>query len=126
MFRYARGEDVPAFVVRDFIDELLKLMFGGLASPSFALPPFRRMQDKPWAIAWRAAELRLATEGGEDIDIPQLAHLLGVRAGMLADHIRSHFPESGELVPRAFLDEIMDAMRKSGDIVPDLILGMEA
>ena len=112
MFRYARGMDIPPFVVRDFIDELLKLMFGGLASGSFALPPFRRMTDKPWAIAWRVAELRLAAEGGEDIDIPQLAHLLGTKPAELADHIHAHFPDAESLVPREFLDEIIEALKQ--------------
>ena len=112
MFRYARVMDIPPFVVRDFIDELLKLMFGGLASGSFALPPFRRMTDKPWAIAWRVAELRLAAEGGEDIDIPQLAHLLGTKPAELADHIHAHFPDEESLVPREFLDEIIEALKQ--------------
>ncbi len=112
MFRYARGMDIPPFVVRDFIDELLKLMFGGLASGSFALPPFRRMTDKPWAIAWRVAELRLAADGGEDIDIPQLAHLLGAKPTELAAHIHAHFPDAESLVPREFLAEIIEALRQ--------------
>jgi hypothetical protein len=123
MFRYARGMDIPPFVVRDFIDELLKLMFGGLASGSFALPPFRRMTDKPWAIAWRIAELRLAAEGSETIDIPQLAHLLGTKSAVLADHIHAHFPDAGTNVPQAFLDEMIDAFKQTdGDIASCLML----
>lgn len=78
LFRYARGENVPPPLVQSFLDELLTLMFTGLASGAMALPPFNKMQDRPWALAWRIAELRLAIENGMDLDTEQFAHLMGV------------------------------------------------
>jgi len=107
MFRYARGESVPPFVVRDFIDELLNLMFCGLASNTLALPPFSRMRDKPWASAWRLAELRLAIEAGETMNISQLAHLLGMPASELKSQICQQFPDAGDDVPAAFIQSIV-------------------
>ncbi len=77
LFRYARGEDVPEVIVASFIDELLTLMFAGLASGALALPGFDKMRDRPWAVAWRAAELRLNASAHEPVSWSQLAHLLG-------------------------------------------------
>ena len=77
LFRYARGEAVPPFIVRSVLDDLLELLFGGLASPALGLPPWRRMGDRPWALAWRAAELRLLVESEEPVEASVLAHLLG-------------------------------------------------
>ncbi len=112
LFRYARGEGVPYVIVRDFLDDLLNLMFCGLASNNLALPPFSRMQDKPWALAWRMAELRMAFEGHEVMDIPQLAHLLGIRAGDLRMQIEASVGGSvGDEVPREFLKQMLEGMR---------------
>ena len=107
MFRYARGEAVPPFIVRDFINELLNLMFCGLASNMLALPGFNRMQDKPWAIAWRTAELRLALETDEPMEISQLAHLLGMSGTELKKQIQMQFPEADTLVPREYIQSLM-------------------
>ena len=87
MFRYARGEQVPSFLVRDYMDELLNLMFCGLASNVLALPSFNRMQDKPWALAWRRAEIRLIIEAAEPVEVSRLAHLLGLPANDLSHRL---------------------------------------
>lgn len=110
LFRYARGEAVPPFIVQDFIDELLKLMFCGLATNTMALPPFKRMQDKPWAIAWRLAELRLAMEGEIEMDVSQIAHLLGESASTIEHQLCEKGFSPEEAVPKAFLDEIFQAL----------------
>lgn len=107
MFRYARGEAVPSFFVHDFIDSFLKLMFCGLANNTMALPPMRRMADKPWAHAWRLAELRLAVEGEERMDISQLAHLLGRKEEEVRDEIHKVYPETADEVPHAYLQSVM-------------------
>ena len=79
LFRYARGNAIPSFVVKNFLDEFLTLMFAGVASGVLALPKFEKMADKPWALAWRTAELRMALEQDENAQIPisDAAHLLG-------------------------------------------------
>lgn len=107
MFRYARGEAVPPFIVRDFINELLNLMFCGLASNMLALPGFNRMQDKPWAIAWRFAELRLALETDETMEISQLAHLLGIPASELKMQIKERFPDVQDIVPGEYIKSLL-------------------
>lgn len=105
LFRYARGEAVPAFIVRDFLDDLLKLMFCGLASPSMAVPSFERMGDRPWAHAWRLAELRLVCEEKQDVDTASLAHLLAVPAAELIRYLESRgLP--GHTVPGAELETL--------------------
>lgn len=110
LFRYARGEFVPPPIVMDFIDELLKLMFCGLASNTMALPPFERMSDRPWAIAWRFAELRLGIEGHETLDISQLAHLLGVPPATLRQRLEMVGFCDIDVVPEAFLKEMYQAL----------------
>ena len=110
MFRYARGEDVPPPLVLDFIDELLKLMFCGLATDQMALPPFKRMMDKPWANAWRLAELRLALEGHQIMDIPTLAHLLGEKQAVLAQRLIQNGFDPTDPIPPCFIQEITNAI----------------
>ena len=105
LFRYARGEAVPSFIVRDFLDDLLKLMFCGLASPSMAVPSFERMGDRPWAHAWRMAELRLVREEKQDVDTPTLAHLLGVSSAQIMTYLESHGLPN-HTVPPNHLEEI--------------------
>ncbi len=78
LFRYARGQDVPPFIVRAFLADLLNLMFAGLASGAIALPKWDKMADRPWAYAWRLAELRLCAEDPQEMNADELAHLLGV------------------------------------------------
>ena len=56
LFRYARGEAVPPVLVESFLDTFLNMMFCGLASGVLALPSFKKMEDRPWAMAWRLAE----------------------------------------------------------------------
>lgn len=107
MFRYARGEAVPPILVRDFIDTFLNLMFCGHASNTLALPPFRRMHDKPWAQAWRLAELRLAFETDDPVDVPQLAHLLGISQSELIAQIGSRCQE----VPREFIQTLYETLK---------------
>ena len=112
MFRYARGEEVPAFIVKSFIDELLVLMFCGLASNHLALPGFNRMQDKPWATAWRMAELRLMLEGEEEIEKGTLAHLLGISVQALEERIHRAFPERTDPnIPNDFIRSILMNLR---------------
>ncbi|MDX9719440.1 MAG: hypothetical protein RBU37_01740 [Myxococcota bacterium] len=89
MFRYARGDNVPPFIVRSFIDELLELMFAGLASGALALPSWQKMEDRPWAAAWRAAELRLLLESEDAPELQQLAYLLGVKPHTLEERLRA-------------------------------------
>lgn len=114
LFRYARGVDVPYVMVRDFLDDLLNLMFCGLASNNLALPPFRRMADKPWALAWRAAELRMALEGHEVMDVPQLAHLLGIRPEELSTQILAQgLSVVDGVVPEAFLRQMLELLKDS-------------
>ncbi len=110
LFRYARGDAVPPFIVQDFIDGLLKLMFCGLATNTMALPPFKRMQDKPWAIAWRLAELRLAIEGAIEMDVSQIAHLLGEPVSMIERELSEKGYSSEGAIPEAFLYEIFQAL----------------
>ncbi len=100
LFRYARGESVPSPIVETFLDELLTLMFAGLGSGALALPSFQRMQDRPWAIAWRLAELRLFLERGEGMDRKQFAHLVGTREDEVASALeRNHYPRDGKVPP---------------------------
>lgn len=113
MFRYARGEQVPTVIVQDFRDELLKVMFSGLASGAFALPPFQRMADKPWAVAWRLAEIRLAFEGYESTDVSQLAHLLGISRGALTQQLIAHGYDPNTAIPAEFLHELYEEFLKS-------------
>ena len=115
MFRYARGEQVPPVIVQDFRDDLLKLMFSGLASGAFALPPFKRMADKPWAIAWRMSEIRLAFEGHESTDLSQLAHLLGISRGVLAQQLISHGYDPNMDIPADFLHTLYAEFLKTKD-----------
>lgn len=89
LFRYARGQNVPASLVQSFRDDLLKILFCGLASNTMAIPSYRRMSDRPWAHALRLAEMRLAFSGTETIDWNRLAHLLDVK---LTD-LLSQFPD---------------------------------
>jgi len=105
LFRYARGENVPDSIVRVFIDDLLELLFCGLASPSMALPSFRRMEDRPWAHAWRAAEIRLILASHEDTDTGTLAHLLKIPANTLAKYLIQNGCEP-DYVPADKLDEV--------------------
>lgn len=112
LFRYARGENVPPPLVASFLDELLTLMFSGLASGAMALPAFNKMQDRPWALAWRAAELRLAVEAGNELETEQFAHLLGispisVREGLVQRGVTdtSHVPTA---VLRSWVQEILE------------------
>lgn len=95
MFRYARGEQVPSFLVRDYMDELLNLMFCGLASNVLALPSFSRMQDRPWALAWRRAEIRLIIEDAEPVEVSRLAHLLGISSHELAQRLQLSDADNG-------------------------------
>ena len=107
MFRYARGEAVPPVLVKDFIDTFLTMMFCAHASNSLALPPFRRMQDKPWAAAWRLAELRLAFETDDPVEPQQLAHLLGIQTADLCAQIGAHCSE----VPRNFIQKLYETIK---------------
>ena len=113
MFRYARGEDVPPAIVQDFRDVLLNLMFTGLASGALALPSFRRMADRSWAIAWRLAEIRLALEGHETTDVSQLAHLLGVTQNVLAQQLIARGYDPNAPIPAAFLQDLYAELNKS-------------
>lgn len=114
LFRYARGEAVPYVIVRDFLDELLNLMFCGLASNQLALPPFSRMADKPWALAWRMAELRMAWEGCETMDVPQMAHLMGVRQEVLLTQIEEQgLTVTDGMIPPEFLKLMMEHIKES-------------
>lgn len=114
MFRYARGEAVPPIIVKDFIDTFLSLMFCGHASNSLALPPFKRMHDKPWAAAWRLAELRLAFETDDPVEIPQLAHLLGISQAELIAQIGSPCQE----VPREFIQTLYETIKAGMNEAP--------
>ncbi len=111
LFRYARGEAVPPAIVMDFLDDLLKLMFCGLANNTMALPPFKRMSDRPWAIAWRLAELRLAFEGHESMDASQLAHLLGVPQNTISTQLTDAGYEPDQPIPEAFLKDVYDTLK---------------
>ncbi len=115
MFRYARGEDVPDAIVRVFIDDLLELLFCGLASPSMALPSFRRMEDRPWAHAWRAAELRLIRSAHEDTDTGTLAHLLKIPSNTLAKYLIQNGCEP-DCVPAAKLDEVCEFFKNLSEL----------
>ena len=106
MFRYARGMAIPAVIVQDFRDELLRMMFCGLASGTLALPPFRRMADKPWAMAWRLAEIRLALEGHETTDLSQLAHLLAMPQNALACELAARGYDPMQPIPAEFLQKV--------------------
>ncbi|MFA5625479.1 MAG: hypothetical protein WC966_10575 [Bradymonadales bacterium] len=105
LFRYARGENVPAPLVQSFLDELLALMFTGLASGVMALPPFNRMQDRPWALAWRVAELRLAIEQKIHIESKQFAHLLGVSPIVVREGLQQRGISDTSHVPADVLQE---------------------
>lgn len=111
LFRYARGESVPVFIVQDFLDELLKIMFCGLATNAMALPPFKRMADKPWAVAWRLCELRQAFEGEIDMDVSQLAHLLGEPASEIALRLSEQGFSTEDAIPEKMLHEIYEALK---------------
>lgn len=102
LFRYARGNAIPAFVVQNFLDEFLTLMFAGVASGVLALPKFEKMADKPWALAWRAAELRMTLERDENaqIALSDAAHLLGTTSDMLS---ASYKNETGNAVQNGHL-----------------------
>lgn len=106
LFRYARGESIPAFVVRDYLEQLLDLLFAGIASGALALPSFKKMGDRPWAHAWRRAEIRMALEDDVPMSVSQMAHLLGVPPVDLRDRIVATMDEpiEGDIVPRAFLE----------------------
>ena len=106
MYRYARGESAPAVVVQDFRNDLLRLMFGGLATGAYALPTFERMAEKSWANAWRLAELRLAIEGHEITVVPQLAHLLGITQNALSKQLTARGFDPDENIPPVFLQTI--------------------
>ena len=116
LFRYARGEAVPSFIVRDFLDDLLKLMFCGLASPSMAVPSFSRMGDRPWAHAWRLAELRLIREEKQDVDPPTLAHLLGISPAELMNYLTAKDLPL-HVVPAENLEEICQSL---SPILPEI------
>lgn len=113
LFRHARGESVPSPIVMDFTDDLLKLMFCGLANNTMALPPFKRMEDKPWATAWRFSELRLGFEGEIEMDVSQLSHLLGESPQIIRSQLIEHGFSSSDIVPSIFLKEIYEALKKS-------------
>lgn len=89
LFRYARGEDVPEMVVEDFLDQLLNLLFAGLASGALALPRFRKMEQRPWALAWRLASARLMISSEQPVDLTELAHILDVGARELVAELES-------------------------------------
>lgn len=116
LFRYARGEDVPAFIVRDFLDDLLELMFCGLASPEMALPSFSNMNDRPWAHAWRAAEIRLVIDEAEPVETPTLAHLLCIPSHTLARYLIQN-RMNPNYVPGDKLKEVCDFFAKPDDLV---------
>ncbi len=113
LFRYARGMDIPAFAVRDYLDSLLDLLFAGIASGVWALPPFEKMGDRPWAHAWRRAEIRMALETGEPMPVGQMAHLLGVTPDALRRSIAlaTGHEAAGDVVPRDYLNHCLDAAR---------------
>lgn len=115
LFRYARGADIPPFVVRDFLDDLLDLLFAGIASGVLALPSFQKMADRPWAHAWQRAEIRLAFETDSPITIPQLAHLLALSPQQLRIDIAQHIPNApnDDLVPRDYLKAKWNELRQS-------------
>ncbi len=115
LFRHARGEAVPAPIVMDFTADLLKLMFCGLANNTMALPPFKRMEDKPWAIAWRLSELRLGLEGEIEMDVPQLSHLLGESPKVIRERLEERGISSSDAVPPVFLEEIYEAIKQSSN-----------
>ena len=106
LFRYARGESIPPFVVRDYLSLLLDLLFAGIASGALALPSFRKMGDRPWAHAWRRAEIRMAFETDDPMPVSQMAHLLGISVDDLRTQIATSTDGAfeGDIVPRAFLD----------------------
>ena len=94
LFRYARGEAVPPPLVESFIDELLTLLFAGIASGVLAIPPWHRMEDRPWAHALRLAELRLCLIKGEAVERKTLCALLGLSADELAEFLGERLSES--------------------------------
>lgn len=102
LFRYARGNAVPSFVVKHFLDEFLTLMFAGVASGVLALPKFEKMADKPWAFAWRTAELRMTLEQDKNaqIAISDAAHLLGITRETL---VASYKNETGNDVRNGYI-----------------------
>ena len=104
LFRYARGLNVPAPIVQSFRDELLKLLFCGLASNAIAMPSFRRMGDRPWAHALRLAELRLAIDGEEEIEFAGLSHLLGVSQNELRARLAMPDIAPDDVVPPEALE----------------------
>ena len=111
LFRYARGEAVPGVLVEDFLGDFLTLMFCGVASGAMALPSFRRMGDRPWALAWRAAELRLALASGEDLDVTQFAHLMCVGVSEVQEALALRGVEvAGGMVPHGVLVSLVEAL----------------
>ena len=99
--------------VRDYLDSLLDLLFAGIASGVWALPPFEKMGDRPWAHAWRRAEIRMALETGEPMPVGQMAHLLGVTPDALRRSIAlaTGHEAAGDVVPRDYLNHCLDAAR---------------
>ena len=114
LFRYARGEDVPATLVRSFLDDLLELMFCGLASPEMALPSFSKMGDRPWAHAWRAAEIRLVVDEQEPVETPTLAHLLCIPSHTLARYLMQN-GMAPSYVPAEKLKEVTEFFTRPGE-----------
>ena len=113
IFRYARNVDVPEFIVRSAIDELLTLMFAGLANGVMALPAFDKMADKPWAMAWRIAELRLIYNSPDPTDTATFAHLMGIPAANIKREITERGFNNPNMVPsiiaRALISKAVNA-----------------
>ena len=113
LFRYARGQEVPPTLVRSFLDQFLVMMFTGLARGAMALPPFHRMGDRPWAHAWRAAEIRLAVEEDEALEISEFAHLMGMSVSELEDLITANGFANDGSVPKALIEAMLKLAQES-------------
>lgn len=112
LFRYARGESVPRAIVRNFLDMFLSLMFCGLASGAMALPPFAKMADKPWAVAWRVAEIRLSMEEMQPMPVANLAHLFGMGANEIENDIAScGMASKNGMAPAPYLRVLYERLR---------------
>ena len=116
LFRYARGEAVPPVLVESFLDTFLNMMFCGLASGVLALPSFKKMEDRPWAMAWRLAEIRLALEGMRPVDTHQLAHLLGVTASELARDMVRYGDGGKGAVSSSYLHALFERLLRGEEV----------
>lgn len=111
MFRCARGEDVPGFIVRNFIDDLLTLMFAGLGSGVLAIPGWQKMADRPWALAWRLAETRLDLADGERVKLEDLALLCGLEVAEVEHTLGELGVAQSQTVSSADAAKILNSLR---------------